>query len=75
MGTTCDNCTCGKAEGCAPDSKDFRKELEYLINRFSKENESNTPDFILAEYLDDCLTAYDKAVAARDVWTSPGSPF
>ena len=51
--------------------KGFRKELEYLINCHSKENESNTPDFILAEYLDDCLAAYDKAVNSRDEWTTP----
>jgi len=51
--------------------EDFRKELEQLINRFSKENGSNTPDFILAEYLEDCLAAYDKAVTTRDEWTTP----
>jgi hypothetical protein len=27
----------------------FRAELEELLNRFSRENASNTPDFILAE--------------------------
>jgi hypothetical protein len=75
MGTVCDNCTCGKAEGCGPDSKDFRKELERVINTFSKENGSNTPDFVLAQYLEDCLAAYDRAVNTRDEWTSPGAPF
>jgi hypothetical protein len=30
----------------------FRKELESLLNRFSRENRSNTPDFILANYLE-----------------------
>ncbi|HSW65257.1 MAG TPA: hypothetical protein VLH56_18395 [Dissulfurispiraceae bacterium] len=29
----------------------FRAELETLINRYSKENGSNTPDFILADYM------------------------
>ena len=38
---------------------DFRKELEDLINRFSKENGSNTPDFILAEYLEGCLSNFE----------------
>lgn len=47
---------------------DFRKEIESTINRFSKENGSNTPDFILAQYLVDCLSAYDKAVTAREKW-------
>ena len=32
---------------------DFEEELKTLINRCSKENESNTPDFILAQYLKD----------------------
>ena len=46
----------------------FRKELAKLINKFSKENGSDTPDFILAEYLADCLSAYDNAVTARTEW-------
>jgi len=47
---------------------EFRKELESLINRHSMENGSNTPDFILAEYLSDCLTAFDKANSNRARW-------
>lgn len=46
----------------------FEEELEILINRFSKEAESNTPDFILAEYLSDCLDSYNKALLARKKW-------
>ena len=45
---------------------DFRKELEKLINQHSKENGSDTPDFVLAEYLNDCLSAYNKAVSKRE---------
>ena len=48
--------------------ENFRKELESLINRHSKENGSNTPDWILAEYLDHCLVAFDLAVQAREIW-------
>lgn len=44
----------------------FRVELEKLINRESRENGSNTPDFILAEYLAQCLVAFDHAVQARE---------
>jgi hypothetical protein len=47
---------------------EFRNELQSAINRASKENGSNTPDFILAEYLSDCLTAFDKASVAREGW-------
>ena len=46
----------------------FTKELEQLINRHSLENESDTPDFILADYIRGCLTIYRVAVRARDKW-------
>ncbi len=51
---------------------EFRKELESLINKKSKENGSDTPDFILVEYLNDCLTAFDKATTARTKWYGKG---
>ncbi len=47
---------------------EFVKELKHLINRYSQENGSNTPDFVLAEYLNDCLSAFDKAVNTREKW-------
>lgn len=43
----------------------FEEELENLINRFSKENESNTPDYILAKFLLDCLEAYNAAIKSK----------
>lgn len=46
----------------------FEKELESLLNRYSKENDSNTPDFILAEYLTGCLAVYNDALKKRDKW-------
>lgn len=46
----------------------FQKELRHLLNSVSAENESNTPDFILAEYLGKCLDAFNSAVIARDKW-------
>jgi len=46
----------------------LRKEIEYAINCNSAENGSNTPDFILAEYLTDCLSAHDKAVTSLEKW-------
>lgn len=48
--------------------KKFRKELEQLINKCSMENGSDTPDFILAEYLVDCLKTFDKAIMTREKW-------
>ena len=56
-------------------AEDFRSDLESLINRHSKENGSNTPDFILAEYLVSCLLAFDTAAHKRDQWyDDPKSP-
>ncbi len=46
----------------------FEQELTALLNRHSKENFSNTPDFILAEYLTGCLEAFNKTAQARDKW-------
>jgi len=51
-----------------PEQIGLRKKIERAINCCSAENGSDTPDFILAEYLTDCLTAYDKAVTAREKW-------
>ena len=48
----------------------FRKEIENIINRGSKENDSNTPDFILANYLCNCLDAFTLATKNRDKWYS-----
>ena len=52
----------------------FRKELERLINRESRENGSDTPDFLLADYLCACLVAYDTTVCAREKWYGRGAP-
>jgi hypothetical protein len=46
----------------------FRQELETLINCNNQEAGSDTPDFILADYLTDCLAAFDKAVTHRTYW-------
>lgn len=50
---------------------DFVSELRDLLNRQSRENESDTPDFILAEYMTNCLTAFERAVRDRDRWHGP----
>jgi hypothetical protein len=52
----------------------FAHELELLLNRHSKENDSNTPDFILAQYLLRCLDAYNTAVKARGKWFKSDEP-
>ena len=47
---------------------EFEEELSDLLNKHSKENLCNTPDFILARYLCDCLTAFKSAVNHRTNW-------
>jgi len=46
----------------------FKQELASLINRYSYENGSNTPDFIIAEYLIDCLDNFNKTTNKRTEW-------
>jgi hypothetical protein len=46
----------------------FEKELEFLLNKYSRENDSNTPDFVLAKYLVNCLHTWNDSVSAREVW-------
>jgi len=46
----------------------FRTGLESLLNRHSMENGCDTPDFILAGYLYDCLQAFDNAMTMRETW-------
>jgi hypothetical protein len=54
--------------GIEPIKPSFRSDIQSTINRYSKENGSNTPDYILAQFLVDSLSAYDKAVTAREKW-------
>lgn len=46
----------------------FESELKSLINRYSKENGSDTPDFILAAFLLNCLNIFDIANNERRNW-------
>jgi hypothetical protein len=50
---------------------DFHKELTALINKHSMESRSgDTPDFLLADYLLNCLKIFDGVVKRRDAWYS-----
>ena len=46
----------------------FEKDLAELINRYSKENESDTPDFILARYMNSVLENFNAAINDREQW-------
>lgn len=43
----------------------FQQDLAQVINRHSRENVSGTPDFVLAAYLESCLTAFEIANQQR----------
>ncbi len=46
----------------------FETELRDLINHHSQENASNTPDWILAQFLVGCLETFNTAVQQRENW-------
>lgn len=46
----------------------FKEKLTSLINSHSKENRSDTPDFILAEFMDRSLETFDIMTNKRDSW-------
>lgn len=48
----------------------LQKELETLLNRHSRENASDTPDFVLAHYMMRCLDAHEEAVRMRKAFGS-----
>lgn len=47
---------------------ELEKDLVHLLNHRSRENRSDTPDFILAEYLMGCLKVFEMAANQRDFW-------
>jgi len=49
----------------------FEESLRETINRYSMENGSDTPDYILAQYLSRCLDNYNKAVTSREQSKQP----
>jgi len=57
-----------KSELGEEDMSKFKHDLQDLINKHCIENASNTPDFILAQYLVNCLDTYNKVTHSRDIW-------
>jgi hypothetical protein len=43
-------------------------DLTLLLNRYSQENKSGTPDYILAWYLLGCLEVFNTAIVMRGQW-------
>lgn len=48
------------------------KDLTALLNAHRVENESSTPDFILAQYLLGCLRVFSTAIQQRETWHARG---
>lgn len=46
----------------------FEIALERLINSYSQENESNTPDYMLANFMIKCLNAFNEITNLREQW-------
>ena len=53
----------GKVHG-----NDLEHALASALNCFSAENPSNTPDWILAQFLLGCLAAWNTGVQQRETW-------
>lgn len=47
---------------------ELEQDIAAVLNRHSAENVSNTPDFILAQYLLACLAAFNTASLGRERW-------
>lgn len=55
------------------EQKTFAQELTALINKHSMENRSNTPDWILMEFLVKSLEAWELATGLRDRYYGDGN--
>jgi oligoribonuclease NrnB/cAMP/cGMP phosphodiesterase (DHH superfamily) len=49
-------------------SRDFNSELCSLLNKHSCENASDTPDWILADFLMGCLNCFNSTLKKREKW-------
>jgi hypothetical protein len=59
--------------------RSFAHDLAKTLNYHSRENGSDTPDWILADFLNSCLEAFNHTVRTREVWygrepTETGAP-
>ena len=63
-----DTCPCLEENPEQLGGMSLRKKIGELLNSENSENGSNTPDWILANYLLNCLSAFDEAVNQREGW-------
>lgn len=50
------------------DMTTFEKDIRDVINHHSRENASNTPDWILAQYIEGCLLSFETATQQREAF-------
>lgn len=50
------------------DKSEITTALSKLLNEHGIDSQTDTPDYILANYLVECLEAYVKAIDARRAW-------
>lgn len=50
-------------------AKTLKADLQVIVNAHSLETESNTPDYVLADYLVSCLKTWNAACAARQYFS------
>lgn len=68
-------CKDGFASVIQPSKKtqlDFYQELKSLLNRYSMENGSDTPDFVLARFITTSLMNFDEAITSRNKFHREG---
>ena len=53
----------------------FEQELVKLINKYSVEEKSKTPDHILGKYLMYCLSTFEITMESRDDWYGENQPY
>lgn len=54
---------------------DFQRDLTSVINRHCQEFPGNIPDFIIAEYLVDCLKNLHETTMKRERWFGRDNSF
>ena len=53
--------------------ENFVRDIAAVCNRYSIENNSNTPDFMLAAFMTGCLNVYENTVNDRKNWFKPAA--
>lgn len=55
--------------------ENLKKDIAAILNKYSQENRSNTPDYMLADYMLGCLNVYENTISAREKWFGRPDPF